>query len=157
MRMNKYRWTHGKKGIALQTIAALGLTVSSTALKAADLPNACPVDGCVVTIAEAKIVKGEISLKLDANFQPDMAKNHLHIWWGDNFSFMQVSGNAETTHNVKQGAWHPTDIFPEYTTQGAVSVENRAGSNTLCVGAADRNHDVIDVNAYHCIDISSLF
>lgn len=100
---------------------------------------------------------GEVALQLEANFQPDMAKNHLHIWWGDSFSFMQVSGNAETVHNVKQGSWHPTDIYPDYATQGAVSVENRNGSGTICVGAADRNHDVIDINVYHCVDISSLF
>lgn len=117
------------------------------------LPNACPVDGCAVKIAEVSASGDELTLTFESNFMPDMSKNHIHVWWGELFDVKQVSGNAEATHGVEQGRWHPTDEYPSYTTQSAASVGAREDARTLCVTAADRNHDILDANAYHCVDV----
>ena len=118
-------------------------------------PNACPVDGCEIRILDVKKSGDELALTLEANFTPDLSKNHIHVWWGDNFTIKQVSNNAETVHGVKQGDWHPTDEYPSYVTQGPVSTAMRGDSKTICVSAGDRNHDIIDVTKFHCVYIAS--
>ena len=55
---------------------ALGLLGGPGAL-AADMPNACPVDRCQVTIAGVKAAGDELELTFDSNFTPDVAKNHF--------------------------------------------------------------------------------
>src|SRR3546814_1231767 len=72
-----------------------------------NLPNACPVDGCEVTIAEVAKAGDELAVTLDANFMPDVSRNHFHVWWGENYTVEQVSNNAEPTYGVEQGDWHP--------------------------------------------------
>lgn len=134
-------------------LCALLLT-GSAALAQDQMPNACPVDGCVVKIAEVSKTGEELAVTFDANFMPDMSKNHLHVWWGEIYTVEQVSNNAEPTYGVKQGDWHPTDEYPAYTTQSAASVSVRSGAKTLCVSAADRNHDILDAKVYHCVDVS---
>jgi hypothetical protein len=141
--------------------APMVLALAVTALSAGhtlaqeSLPNACPVDGCVVKIIDVKRSGDELQLTLEANFSPDISKNHIHVWWGDNFTVEQVSNNAEPVHHVKQGEWHPTADYPSYVTQSAVSTAVRGSAKTICVSAGDRNHDIIDVKIYHCIDVSS--
>ena len=52
-------------GLAMLGMATTGL--GSRAPLAADMPNACPVDGCTVEIVAAKRVGDEIQLTLKAN------------------------------------------------------------------------------------------
>lgn len=117
------------------------------------LPNACPVDGCEVKIVDVNNAGDELQITFESNFQPDMSKNHFHVWWGELYTVEQVSNNAEPTYDVKQGDWHPTDEFPTYTTQSAASVTLRNGTRTLCVSAGDRNHDILDPKVYDCVDV----
>jgi len=141
--------------IVMSTAATMGLfSLGLSSVGAQEMANACPVEGCEVKIVKTEMVDGEVAVTLEANFQPEFSKNHLHIWWGENFTIQQVSGNAETVHNVKQGDWHPTDAFPEYRTQGAVSTSVRNGSKTLCVSASDRNHNILDIDVLNCVDVS---
>jgi len=139
-------------------LAAFGLVAmgGGTALAQEALPNACPVDGCAVKITDVKRSGDELALTFESNFSPDISKNHIHVWWGENFKVEQVSNNAETVHNVKQGEWHPTGDYPAYVTQSAASTKVRGSAKTLCVSAADRNHDILDVKAVHCIDVGGL-
>ena len=130
-------------------------SLNATAL-AQDAGNACPVDGCKVTIASTEKDGDEIKIVFNANFTPDLSKNHLHVWWGENFDVKQVSNNAETEYNVKQGDWHPTDLYPEYTTQSAASVATRGEATTICVSAADRNHDILDPAVFDCVSVADL-
>jgi hypothetical protein len=118
------------------------------------MPNACPVDGCTVKIVGVQKSGDELQLTLESNFTPDMSKNHVHVWWGENYKIEQVSNNAEPVHHVKQGEWHPTADYPAYTTQSAVSTTVRNGAKTICVSPADRNHDILDVKVSHCVDVS---
>jgi hypothetical protein len=83
-----------------------------------------------------------------------MSRNHVHVWWGENFTVQQVSNNAEPVHKVKQGEWHPTDEYPTYVTQSAASTSVRGSAKTLCVSAADRNHDILDIAKLNCVDVS---
>lgn len=140
-------------------LAALAVVIGTMGVERAAaqeaLPNACPVDGCEVKIAEVKRAGDELEVKFEANFTPDFSKNHIHVWWGDNFTVQQVSNNAETVHNVKQGEWHPTADYPSYTTQSAVSLAVRGSSTHVCVSAADRNHDILDIKLLHCVDVGS--
>jgi len=135
-------------GVSLVALAGVGAKAQE------DLPNACPVDGCEVKIAAVDKVGDELRLTLEANFKPDMSKNHFHVWWGELYTIAQVSNNAEPTYGVKQGDWHPTDEFPGYVTQSAASVSARNGAHTLCVCAADRNHDILDPKISNCVDVS---
>ena len=148
----------GVRCLAWFAVAALGITAmafGSRAPRAADvLPNACPVDGCVVEIVGVKRAGDEIQLTLKANYTPDMSKNHIHVWWGENFTVQQVSNNAETVYKVKQGDWHPMADYPVYITQSAASTKVRGNAKTLCVSPADRNHDILDVKIFHCVDVS---
>ncbi len=119
--------------------------------------NACPVDGCDVEIISVSGQDGELAVTLKANFVPDISKNHFHIWWGELYDVRQVSNNAETVYNMSQGDWHPTDAYPNYTTTGVTSVSQRRGGVSLCISAADRNHDIVDPEVFHCVDVSSNF
>jgi len=125
------------------------------AMAAETMPNACPVDGCVVTITEVKSAGDELQITFDSNFTPDVSKNHFHVWWAENFTVEQVGRNAEPDHGVEQGRWHRHADYPVYTTQGAASVSERGEATTVCVTAADRGHNVLDVSAYHCVDANS--
>lgn len=146
---------HRRSRLYAAIVTVVGLGWSAGGLLAADtLPNACPVDGCEVRIVDIKRSGDELELKFEANFSPDLSKNHIHIWWGEQYTVKQVSRNAEPVHGVKQGKWHLTDDYPSYTTQGAVSMKSRGDAKTLCVSVSDRDHNIVDVNAYHCMDVS---
>ena len=118
--------------------------------------NACPVDGCMIEIVGVSAEGGELSVVFGANFNPDMSKNHIHVWWGENFTVQQVSNDAETVHGVTQGDWHPTADYPAYVTTGAASVDARSAATTLCVSAADRNHDILDTALVSCRSVADL-
>lgn len=139
-------------GCAIVAVVLIGLpTLELTAQES--LPNACPVDGCTVRITDVAKNGEELAVTFEANFTPDMSRNHIHVWWGESYAIEQVSNNAEPTYGVKQGDWHPTDEYPVYVTQSAASVTVRNGAHTLCVTAADRNHDILDAKVYHCMDV----
>src|SRR5262249_41954496 len=141
-------------GLLVFGIAATAMFGSKAPL-AADMPNACPVDGCMVEIIDVKRVGDELQLTLKANFTPDISKNHIHVWWGENFTVKQVSNNAEPVYKVKQGEWHPMADYPVYITQSAASLKVRGNAKTICVSPADRNHDILDVKVFQCVDVSS--
>jgi len=143
-------------GLAMLSAAALLIGTVAQPAPAADMQNACPVDGCWVKIVSVKRNGDELQLTLEANYAPDISKNHIHVWWGDNFKVDQVSNDAETVHHVKQGEWHPMADYPAYTTQSAASMKVRGNSKTICVSPADRNHNIIDVKVFQCVDISNL-
>jgi hypothetical protein len=138
-------------------LAVVGIIVSAIGVEASrgqeTMPNACPVDGCAVKIVAVKKSGDELELTLESNFSPDMSKNHIHVWWGENYKIEQVSNNAETVHNVKQGDWHPTADYPNYVTQSAASMTVRGDAKTICVSPADRNHDILDVKVSNCVDV----
>jgi hypothetical protein len=116
--------------------------------------NACPPEGCEITIVDVEAAGDEVLVTWEANFEPDISRNHIHVYW-DIYTADQVSDDAED-RGVTQGDWHPTDAYPTYTTGSAVSVANRGDSTTLCVTAADRNHVVLDSSIVDCRDVSSL-
>jgi len=131
------------------TIVGLGAAVASTAM-----PNACPVDGCIVKIVSVGNAGEELEIEFKSNFTPDVSKNHFHVWWGENFTVKQVGRNAQPVFGVKQGRWHRHDDYPIYITQGAASTKVRGEAVTICVTAADRNHNILDSKLYHCVDAS---
>lgn len=136
-------------------LAIAGVVIIVDPVLAQDsLPNACPVDGCDVKIVGVKKAGSEIELTLEANFMPEMSKNHVHVWWGENFKVEQVTNNAETVYHVKQGDWHPTADYPTYSTTSAASTTVRGSAKTLCVSPSDRNHDILDIKVFHCLDVS---
>ena len=143
------------RGAALIRMAILSmLMMGLNSLPAlAAMPNACPVDGCEVKIVGVKKSGAELELTFDSNFTPDNSKNHFHVWWGENFTVEQVGRNAEPLYGVKQGRWHRHDDYPTYVTQGAASMSVRGDAVTLCVSAADRNHNILDVQIYHCVNV----
>ena len=120
------------------------------------MPNACPVDGCEVSIVDVQAEGDEISITLEANYGPDNAKNHLHMWWGEQYTSQQVGRNAKSEYSVEQGKWHRHDDYPVYVTTGAASTSIREGATTMCVTAADRDHNVIDADIFNCMDVSAL-
>ena len=139
---------------ALALLSVLPLVAVGQASRADDpLPNACPVDGCAIKIVAVQKEGDELRLTFEANFTPDFSRNHIHVWWGENFTVQQVSNNAEPVHQVKQGEWHPTADYPDYVTQSAVSTSVRGTAKTICVSAGDRNHDIIDVAIFQCMDV----
>ena len=144
---------------AWSCLASLGLLIGvvgiDDAVGADVLPNACPVDGCEVKILEVKPAGDELEITFESNFSPDVSKNHFHVWWGEKFTVEQVGRNAETVHGVTQGRWHRHDDYPTYITTGAASTSVREGATTVCVSPAERNHNIIDVKIYHCVDASS--
>jgi len=144
---------NGSRGWPAILILVLTLAWATTAL-AASMPNACSVDGCEVKIVGVEKSGDELEITFESNFMPDVSKNHFHVWWGENFTVEQVSRNAQTVHGVKQGRWHRHADYPSYITQGAASTSVRGQSATICVSAADRNHNILDVKAYDCVDVS---
>lgn len=148
------RGLFGAIGGVLAILVGLLAFVGVRWSEAADAPNACPVDGCEVKIVTVQKDGNELRLTLEANYTPDMSRNHIHVWWGENYKVEQVSNNAEPVHQVKQGDWHPTADYPVYVTQSAASTSVRGSAKTICVSAGDRNHDIIDVAKYNCIDVS---
>jgi hypothetical protein len=138
----------------LVTLAACGGTDSGEDVAGDEGPvaNACPADGCTVTVTDATSAGDELEVSWDANFLPDVSRNHIHVYW-DNYSAEQVSSDAEA-NGLEQGEWVPTDAYPTYTTDGAVSVGVAGSSTTLCVTAADRDHAVLDPALEHCVDVS---
>jgi hypothetical protein len=139
-------------------LAMLGAVAASMAIGAARaddaMPNACPVDGCTVKIIGVKKAGSELELTFEANYKPDMSKNHIHVWWGENYKVEQVTSNAETVYHVKQGEWHPTGDYPVYVTTSAASTAVRGSAKTLCVSPADRDHNILDVKIFQCLDVS---
>ena len=137
------------------TAFSISLYIAATSLASAQsvpVQNACPKDGCQISIASAEKSGEELKLVFDSNFAPEVARNHIHIYW-DNFTADQVSKDAKS-RDVVQGNWHPTDDYPDYMTQSDASVSARGDSNTLCVTAGDRDHNVIDSSMVHCLDVS---
>ena len=134
--------------------ACVLITFGEAAIAADDPPNACPVDGCSVTIASVAKAGDELELTFTSNFTPDVSKNHFHVWWGKKFTIEQAGRGAKPVYGVTKGEWHRHDDFPEYVTQGAASTSVREGTSELCVSAADRDHNIIDIKAFHCVDVS---
>lgn len=118
------------------------------------LLNLCPDRGCRVEILEVERQASELQLTFELNFAPDLARNHLHVYW-DNFSAEQVSLDAASRFGVRQGDW--VDAADDtFTTAGATSVGRRGDSMTICVTAADRNHSVINPQLADCFDVGEL-
>lgn len=140
-------------GAVISFVAALGIGLTGYAL-AADMPNTCPVDGCEVSIAAVEKSEDELKITLDSNFTPDNSKNHFHMWWGEQYTAEQVGRNAMSEYSAVQGKWHRHDDYPNYVTTGSASVAVREGATTLCVTAADGDHNVLDAEAFHCMDVS---
>jgi len=121
-----------------------------------EMPNACPVDGCSISIVSAsEAADGEVAVVFEANYTPDFERNHIHIYW-DTYEAGSVSSDFQERGFDEQGKWHPTDEYPNYTTQSdaSVSSEFRGDSTTLCVTAADTDHSVIDPEKEECLDVS---
>ncbi len=116
--------------------------------------NACPVDGCEVTITDVATEGDELRITWSANYDPDFSKNHIHVFW-NTYTADQVSNDA-AERGVTQGEWVPTADYPEYVTEGAVSTSVRGESTTICVTAGDRDHNVIDSSIVNCRDVSAL-
>lgn len=127
-------------------------TAGSSSL--APVGNACPADGCSIMIVDVARQGHEIAVTWEANFVPDVSKNHIHVYW-DIYTEDQVSSDAEA-RGVKQGEWVPTDVVPTYVTESVVSVETRGDSTVICVTAGDRDHVVIDASLVDCRDVSDL-
>lgn len=138
--------------LTLWIMAAIVVWAGGSVAYAA-MPNACPVDGCEVKIIDVKPSGKELEITFEANFTPDVSKNHFHVWWGENFKVEQVGRNAEPVYGVKQGSWHRHADYPTYITQGAASTSERGSAVTVCVSAADRNHNILDVKIYHCVNV----
>jgi hypothetical protein len=128
-------------------------SATNTDTEAAPTQNACPVDGCEVTIDTVEADGDELKLTWSANFAPDFSKNHIHVYW-DTYSVGQVSSDA-TANGLEQGVWVPTDAYPTYTTDEVISTASREGSTTLCVTTSDGDHNVIDKDLVNCVDVSS--
>lgn len=144
-----------KHDIAAKALLILGCGYFIVQANADDtLPNACPIDGCIVKIVDVSTEGTELKLRFESNFKPDNARNHFHMWWGDLYDVKQVSRDAMSTHGVEQGKWHRHDDFPEYITTKSASTELRDGSTTMCVTAADRDHVVLDTEIFNCVDVS---
>ena len=116
--------------------------------------NACPVEGCEITITDVVAEGDELKLTWEANFVPSASNNHIHVYW-DTYTADQVSNDA-AARGVDQGEWVPTDAYPDYVTEGATSVANRGDSTHLCVTAGDKDHNVIDSEITNCFDVADL-
>ena len=135
-------------------VLTIGFFAQGLPINAADMPNSCPVDGCLVSITAVEKSDTELAVTLEANYAPDNTRNHLHMWWGEQYTAQQVGRNALSEHGVEQGKWHRHDDYPKYITTGAASTSVREGATTLCVTAADRGHNVLDATLFHCMDVS---
>jgi hypothetical protein len=145
--------TYRRAATCVQILAA-ALIGTGQVLATEPMANACPVDGCEVKILEVKQAGDELEITFKANFMPDVSKNHLHNWWGESFDVKQVGRNAGT-FGVEKGKWHRHDDYPNYTTTGAASTSIRGSAVTVCVTAADRNHNVLNATLFNCVDASS--
>lgn len=130
-------------------------STSTTGGSSEPVQNACPVDGCQITIDDVVKDGDELEITWTANFDPDVSRNHIHVYW-DTYDPAQVSNDAESAHNVTQGEWVPTDDYPAFTSEGAVAVGQRGTSTTVCVTAGDKDHNVIDVGVENCRDVAAL-
>jgi hypothetical protein len=117
-------------------------------------PDACPVEGCAISILDVKKHGDELQLRVQANFTPVLAHNHIDVYW-DVYTADQVSGDA-ATRGVTKGKWMRTADYPLFVTAGAVSTRNRQGSTKICVTASDRDDDVIDASIANCRDVTAL-
>lgn len=117
--------------------------------------NACPAEGCSITITDVQKSGDELEITWDANFLPDVSKNHIHVYW-DIFTAEEVSSDAEA-NGFTQGDWSPTGEYPTYVTESGASVANRGTSTTLCVTAANRDHAVLDPSFVNCRDVGDEF
>jgi len=142
-------------GGAIRVLTLATAFISGGVSAGDEMPNACPIDGCTVKIVAVAKAGDELELTFDANFKPDVTKNHFHVWWGEQFTVKQVGRNAKSAHGVEQGRWHRHDDYPKYVTRSAASTGMRDGATTLCVTAADRGHNVLDATLYQCVDVSS--
>jgi len=134
--------------------AFIALAFSSSKAYSADpVGNACPPEGCSIQITSVEKSDTELVINWEANFLPDVSRNHIHVYW-DNFKAEEVSSDAESNGFV-QGDWVPTSDYPSYITEGAMSVSSRGNSTTICVTAADRDHAVLDPKSVHCMDVST--
>ena len=144
--------------LAQWTVLAFSLSAvllgAPMAIAADPMPNACPVDGCEVKIVSVKSSGEELELTFESNFTPDVSKNHFHVWWGEKYTVKQAGRGAKPVYGVEKGAWHRHDDYPTYVTQGAASTSVRDGAVSLCVSAADRDHNILDIKVYHCVDVS---
>ena len=152
----------GLPAVLVVALLAAGCGSSSKSTSAAPsstttvaVQNACPADGCSVTITDVKKQGSELFVTWSANYKPDFSRNHIHVYWGK-FTADQVSDDA-AKRKVVQGEWEPTDSYPTYLTEGAVSTKVRDGSAKICVTAGDRDHIVIDSSIVNCRDVSDLF
>jgi hypothetical protein len=116
--------------------------------------NACPADGCKVRIVSASRAGRELRIELEANYAPDISRNHFHIYWST-YTAEQVSGDAEPRFGVTQGVWVPTADNP-FTTADPVSVRMRKNARQICVTTGDRYHNVIDADLASCRDVRRL-
>lgn len=114
--------------------------------------NACPPEGCEITITAVEPDGDELAVTFEANFLPDFSRNHIHVFW-DDVSADQVSSDAES-RGVEQATWTPTDEYPVFVTGSETSLATRPDSTMLCVTAGDRDHVVIDSSMVHCMDVS---
>lgn len=137
--------------------AAVALVCGSGAAAQSAMPNACPVDGCEVRIVSVEKNGDELTITYEANFTPDVSKNHFHAWWGESYAVEQVGRNAQSEFNVEQGRWHRHDEYPAYVTKEAASTSARDGATTMCVTAADRDHNILDATKYHCVGVQDQF
>lgn len=126
------------------------LTLANMAF-AAD-SSTCPQEGCRVKITEIKSAGSELRLTFEANFKPKMPGTHIHVWWGENFTIEQVGLNAQTKYGVPTGEWDYTDDYPDHSTHGPSSTHARSDAHTLCVSAADNNHNIVDISKFYCLD-----
>jgi hypothetical protein len=121
---------------------------------AAAQQNACPVDGCRVTITDVQKSGTELRITWKTNYTPDFSKNHVHVFW-DKYTADQVSNDAAARGEV-QGEWVPTDDNPIFVTGDVVSTSKRGTSTKVCVTAGDRDHNVIDSSIVNCRDVADL-
>lgn len=91
-------------GLPALAAGAFMLSASWSGALADDKPNACPIDGCEVTITGVSQAGDELELTYDANFTPDVSKNHIHAWWGEQYTIEQAGRSAEPVHGVTQAA-----------------------------------------------------
>ena len=129
-------------------------TTGTTAAPGQAADNACPVEGCTITITDVTREGAELKLTWTANFKPAESRNHIHVYW-DTFSAEQVSNDA-ASRGVTQGEWVPTDAYPNFVTAGPVSVTTRGSSTTVCVTAGDGDHNVIDPKITNCRSVAGL-
>lgn len=143
------------EGDSSGAVAPVTEAIAATVVTASETPsgNACPVDGCLITIKSVAKEGDEFALDLESNFSPNVSVNHYHVYW-DTYTAEQVSNDA-AARGVKQGEWIPTADSPTFTTKDVVSTKNRGSSTKLCVTAGDRDHNVIDSTLVNCMDVSA--